>query len=159
MRIKSLISKAVTAILLGVTASSFYACLLPVGSGLGLSDSGDKPTSVFADKVQPIFTKNCVGCHHSGGSGWSATGGSAGGLDLSTGNSYASLLGSGTGQTSFEVPGTLRVNPANADSSYIYQKIFSASPKSGVQMPQGGPYLSTDDINTIKNWIADGAKP
>ena len=148
------------------SATLFYACLNPIGSGYGLNEAGDVPTSYFNDKVQPIFDTKCTSCHHPSGIGWSNTGGSSNDLDLTLGNSYNSLLGtSGTGQATFELPAVvpmLRVTPGDAANSYLYEKVESATPKGSpgfARMPLGGPYLSADEIAIIKKWIDDGAKP
>lgn len=40
-----------------------------------------------------------------------------------------------------------------AASSFVLNKISSATPCRGVQMPQGGPFLSTTVINVIRDWM------
>ena len=155
-----------TTALLGAAVMSFYACLNPVGNGkspdgLGLlSKDGDvvTDTSDFTTKVQPIFTARCVSCHKPGGSGYNVTG-----LDLTSGEAYSNLLGSDeTGKPTSELPGTvplLRVKKGDTTSSYLIQKITSATPKSGGRMPADGTVLSPDEIAIIKTWIQqDSAK-
>jgi len=49
----------------------------------------------------------------------------------------------------------------DVDSSYLYQKIASTSPKDGVQMPQGGAnggYLTADELKIVRRWIEKGAQ-
>jgi hypothetical protein len=46
--------------------------------------------------------------------------------------------------------------PGKPDSSNIVRKI-SPNPPFGVRMPEGGPYLDAAAIQTIKDWIAQGA--
>ncbi len=144
------------------------ACLSPVGSGAGLDSDGNDtshsgtvivvpPETTLAALIQPIFNQKCIGCHATGGTGWSGTGGSSGGLDLTTGHSYASLNGVAT----FELPGQdpmFRLTPGSLDSSYLYQKISTTTPKYGVRMPQfSSTGLSANQIKAIKRWIEKGA--
>jgi mono/diheme cytochrome c family protein len=90
-------------------------------------------TASFASDVQPIFQSNCVGCHSGGGS--------SAGLDLS---SYDSVMkGSGRGPV---------VSAGSADSSRLVLMVESG------QMPRGGPKLSSDQIQKIKDWINSGAQ-
>ena len=150
---------ALTAALIVAGTTLFYACN-QVGNGYGLDASGNPvgaqaPDTTLAALVQPIFSNHCIACHN----GTNITG-----LDLRVGKSYESLMGSsGTGQLTFELPDQApkyRVRPGSADSSYLYQKVSSPTPKGSptyVQMPQGGPYLSASDINIIKRWIEKGA--
>jgi hypothetical protein len=44
----------------------------------------------------------------------------------------------------------------NAADSYLVKKL-TGDPNAGAQMPQGGPYFATADIDTIKAWIQAGA--
>ena len=169
MKILCLNKKTMSALLLGVGATLFYACLNPVGNGKSpdgglLSANGDyipaatADTSYFATKVQPIFVSNkCTQCHVLGGPGYTATGGTNGGLDLTLGKSFSSLVGVPTFEAATTAP-LLRVKPGDTTGSYLYQKVTSATPKSGARMPLGYPVLSAEDINTIKKWIQDGAK-
>jgi mono/diheme cytochrome c family protein len=146
---------AIGAVLIGMGSTLFYGCNpVAVGNGYGLSGTGDRisDTTYFTNQVQPIFTSRCVTCHKSGGSGYAATG-----LDLSTGNAYLNLLGSGTGKASSEVPATLRVKSGDADNSFLYQKINLAVPASGGRMPLDGTVLSSEQIAIIKTWIQNGA--
>lgn len=153
LRIK--MKMALTASLIVAGTTVFYACN-QVGNGYGLDASGNPaaakaPDTTLAALVQPIFSLHCIGCHN----GTNITG-----LDLRVGKSYESLLGTGTGQVTNELPTQhpmYRVRPGSSDSSYLYQKVNSTTPKNGVQMPQGGPYLSASDINIIKRWIEKGA--
>ena len=149
---------AARAVLIGAGSMLFYACLNPVGSGYGISGSGNRPATYFVDKVQPIFDQKCISCHTQGGAGWAGTGGVNGGLDLTAGKSYASLVN----KVSFEKPDSLpklRVQPSFTDSSYLYQKVTSSTPKFGGQMPLLAPALGVDEIDIIKTWIKNGAKP
>jgi hypothetical protein len=46
----------------------------------------------------------------------------------------------------------------NADSSYLYIKVSSATPKNGNRMPLNGTALTADQIKVIRRWIETGAK-
>lgn len=88
-----------------------------------------KPT--FAADIEPIFQAHCAVCH--GPSTKSA------GLDL----------------TSYQSIESMKVaTPTDYKKALLWQKIEGvAQPR----MPLGGPYLSASTIQTIANWIAEGA--
>lgn len=91
----------------------------------------------FSNDVQPILiANNCVGCHSSGS------------LDLSTYQSIINSSGPQYGQNIIVI--------GDADASGLVDKIES-NPQSGEQMPDGGPFLSGDEIQTIRAWINEGA--
>jgi hypothetical protein len=81
-------------------------------------------------------------------------GGAPEGLRLDAADSYNLLVG----VPSTEVPSLLRVAPGDPASSYIIQKLEGIAAVGG-RMPLGGPYLSTDQIAFIEQWIANGAPP
>ena len=91
-----------------------------------------------------VFTPLCIVCH-SGGS-------APEGLQLDEANSYAMLVN----VASQQAPLILRVAPNNADNSYLIQKLEGTA-SNGSQMPRGGPALSQDTINIIRQWINAGA--
>lgn len=124
------------------------------GDGEGLTNAGDLPSNPFAE-VQAIFDANCTGCHAPGSIGFNQTGGAASnGLDLTAGASVAAMVDQPTFQLP-EVDPRWRVRPGEPDESYLLQKIVSDTPKAGDRMPQDGPpYLSADEIETIRAWIA-----
>jgi hypothetical protein len=134
------------------------------GDGIGLTPSGDllapgedPQVGGFAVDVQPIFDRRCIQCHSPGLVGFTATGGTQGGLDLTRRASYQSLVDRPT----FERPDTpplVRVRPGDIADSYIVQKISSESPKAGRRMPLSGPpYLNDAEIQAIEDWIRRGA--
>ena len=88
-----------------------------------------KPT--FSGNIEPIFQAQCTICH----SGTNATGG----LDLT---SYASAA-----KLHIWIPG-------NPQASLLYGKITGAIPP---QMPLDSPPLPPGTIQTIANWIKEGA--
>ena len=93
-----------------------------------------------------VFTPLCSSCHVDGGvAGFT-------GLWLDEASTVATLIR----VVSFEVPALLRLEPGNADDSYLIQKL-EGSAAVGERMPQGGPFLSEQTIGVIRQWINDGA--
>jgi hypothetical protein len=116
-----------------------------------------------ADPVQPeqlvptfpsiqsnIFNLNCAlsGCHIGSNP--------AGGLNLSEGIAYGNLVG----VSSQEVSALQRVNPGDPDNSYLVIKLEGTDSRlQGERMPRGREPLTQEQINVIRQWIADGALP
>jgi len=111
----------------------------------GCSDSGDGPTTPGggsglraqwggANGIGTLFTQRCTPCHISQTP-------RAGGLDLS---SYTAL------RTRDD-----DLSPGDAANSYLLQKLGEAM--GGSRMPQGGPYFTNAQIDTIRVWIQAGA--
>jgi hypothetical protein len=123
---------------------------LPLGIGLSLQGGvGTPPPAAldhvvvevadvsFADDVTPILNQNCVECHGAGGPPIVLEAG----LDLT---SYENVMkGSEFGTI---------VEAGNTDDSLLLLMIEEGD------MPEEGDQLSDDDINTIRMWIAEGAK-
>lgn len=90
----------------------------------------------------------CTQCH-------SAAGGRPAGLDLTSGNSYANLVG----VASRERPTLQRVSIGDPENSYIIHKLEGRQGIVGVRMPRGnGPFLTEGQLLVIKRWIALGAQ-
>jgi len=92
------------------------------------------------------LTPNCAvsGCH--------TTASSIGGLDLSAGSSFASLVDVASSADS----SIKRVEPGDPDNSYLMQKLIGSA-GSGQLMPPGGPGLSDSDVELVRDWIQAGA--
>lgn len=103
----------------------------------GEEEIGSEPT--FSN-VRMIFQQNCGNCH---------IGGTTNGVRL---DSYTNVMESVGNQYGIEV-----VQPGNADDSPLVDKI-EPNPSFGDRMPQDGPFLSTERINQIKEWIDEGAE-
>lgn len=101
----------------------------------GLTDS-------FASIQSLVFNTRCVSCH--GSNRREAN------LDLQN-NARANLVGRGSSQTSMSL-----VAAGNPDSSYLINKLEGRA-ISGSRMPQGGPFLATEDVTIIRRWIQNGA--
>lgn len=91
----------------------------------------------YEDQIQPIFDEYCVECH-----------GGQNGVTLS---SYSAVMGSVGATYETEI-----VEPGKPDESPLVDKI-EPNPEIGERMPQGGPFLTDDEINLIRTWIAEGA--
>jgi hypothetical protein len=107
----------------------------------------------FALNVQPIFSDDCgvVGCH--------VPGSPTGGLILAAGFSYAQLVN----VAAPEAPTLNLVTPTDPTDSFLavkinYNGLFSTKGKGSLMpAPSTGSTLSPGEINTIANWIAQGA--
>lgn len=109
------------------------------------SDPTGPPVS-YTNDIQPIWDASCANmatCHLQPGP--------AQGLDLS-GNSYDAIVDVPSVQT-----GQPLIDPDNPDGSYILLKIEGDSSILGGPMPSIGTPLTADQVDTIRNWIAQGA--
>jgi hypothetical protein len=114
-------------------------CANADASGAGLSPS-------FAI-VQQVFVEDCVSCHAAGAY-----------LDLSPGVSWNHLIGQPPPAT--EACGKTLVVPGDPNGSYLYQKLSSDHPCSGLQMPRtefGSAPLPDCVVALVRDWIAAGA--
>ena len=84
------------------------------------------------------------GCHQGAGAPQ--------GLRLDAANSYAMLVGMAASQVS----SLNRVEPGDPDNSYLIQKLEGTAAV-GQRMPLNQPPLAATTINTIRQWIIDGA--
>jgi hypothetical protein len=130
----------------------------PVDAGRGdTSPAADPRAAICADPgaaappfalVAKIFTDDCTTCH----AGTSAM------VDLAPVVAWSMLVGQPAPMPD-GCGGTLVV-PGNPDASYLYQKLSSARPCYGEQMPLGdfGPVPLPDCVVAIvRAWIAEGA--
>jgi len=100
----------------------------------------------FSEIQAAVFTPTCAvsGCHTGSGAPED--------LQLDEANSYTLLVG----VASNEDAGVLRVSPGDPDNSYLIQKL-EGSASVGGQMPLNGTPLSQANIDSIRQWITDGA--
>jgi hypothetical protein len=143
-------------VLLSILALLVTAC----GGGSGSGGSSPPPASPppppppppavfganFSEIQDNVFTPNCAtsGCHLGAGAPQ--------GLILDATNSYGLLVD----VASSEVPSLLRVEPGDPDNSYLIQKLEGTAAVGG-QMPLGGTPLPQSEIDTIRQWITEGA--
>lgn len=100
----------------------------------------------FVQDIQTaIFNGNCAvgGCHDATASS---------NLNLSQGNAYNNLVN----VTAFQDATKKRVLPSDATNSYLVIKIEGRQ-STGSRMPLSRSPLSNAKIQTIKNWINNGA--
>ncbi len=125
----------------------------PGGGNMGGDGGGDGDggTPTLSGSVQPILNSSCAGssCHIGNAS-------PPHGLNLTSGQTHANTVGVPSGQ----VPSMNRVQPGQPDMSYLVHMVqgtFASVGGAGPQMPLGGSALSQSQINTIRDWITDGA--
>ena len=114
---------------------------------LALADGATAADVKFASTVQPIFDANCVSCHQSGAAQQ--------GLNLESGRSHAAIVNHRSA-----VVDRVLVVPGSAASSYLLLKVLGTHGEvggKGVRMPMAGD-LPTSDIQSLRDWIAGGAK-
>jgi hypothetical protein len=126
----------------------------PTGSVPGdpTATGPNQPDLSHAVHIQPIWDANCVaGCHTKGGvsDAW---------IILSE-DAFASLVE----RPALELPSMMRVAPGDLDGSYLWHKVTGLHIEvggSGVLMPPApADALSTDDLDTIAQWILQGCPP
>jgi hypothetical protein len=113
-------------------------------------------TVTFAKVYADVLSGSCTPCHAPGG-----TGDAAGRLDMSTqAAAYTNLEKSAAG-ASCKASGLQLVVPGAASMSLLVEKVESAHPPCGTQMPFGcggsTPCLSAAQVQEIVDWINDGA--
>jgi len=112
----------------------------PVGT-----DNGLRPT--LSSIQTNILSTNCAlsGCH--------AGPNPQQGMNLSAGETHDNVVN----VPSNERPELDRVEPGNPDRSYLIHKIEGRSSIVGQRMPLGREPLSQEEINVLREWIANGA--
>ncbi len=74
------------------------------------------------------------------------------GLNLASGSSFLSLVNVKSIETSLTL-----VIPSDPDESYLLHKLEGRAGIAGERMPKGGPFLASDEVKAVSQWIADGA--
>ena len=96
--------------------------------------------------VQALFTSDCAGCHSNPNA--------SKGLELDSGNAWAATYNVSSTQSS----GHLMVDPGNSDDSWLVIKLEGTQGSgNGSTMPKSSSSWSTADIQTVRDWIDDGA--
>lgn len=95
----------------------------------------------YSTQIQPIFDESCTSCHYDGLSESS--------VNLS---SYRDVMNSVGDQYGVNI-----VVAGEPDNSPLVDKI-EPDPEFGARMPQIGSPLTDAEIDTIRQWIAEGAK-
>ncbi len=99
-------------------------------------------TAYFAAEVLPIFEQKCWVCHPP-----------MGGMDLGEAEAYANLVN----VTSTSYAPALRIVPGDPTASVLWQKV-TGSGEFGLTMPPNGTTLSFEELQTILDWIEQGAQ-
>ena len=88
--------------------------------------------------VQPLFTSDCAGCHS----------------DYASGSTWDKLVGtSSSSNSSYFI-----IDPYDADNSWVVIKLEGTQGSgNGQQMPKNGSPWSSADIQTVRDWIDEGA--
>lgn len=105
-----------------------------------------EPLQVTFSSIQDnIFTPKCVnaGCHPGGGAP----------MSLAKGVAFNNLVN----VTATRYSPMVRVKPGDADNSVLYLKV-KGDPQTGFRMPFGAGPLSNDEIDSIRDWINQGAQ-
>jgi hypothetical protein len=122
----------------------------------GCAGDGPPPSAAGGafDQIQTeIFNVNCLsaGCHNAQFQ--------AGGLNLTAGTSYGQLVDVLSMNPEAQSMGLLRVEPFDADNSFLVIKLTGPGEGEGTRMPQGMNPLPQSQIDMIRSWILDGAPP
>jgi len=119
-----------------LAASTVAAALLSTGCG-----KQPQQTVSFSQDVKPILEQHCVECHQQGGKGTQTSG-----LKLT---SYEALMqGTRLGPV---------VEPGHPASSTLVRLVEGKADPS-IQMPHGEEPLAKAQIQTIRQWVAQGTK-
>jgi hypothetical protein len=131
----------------GVAATCQFCADNCAGATLDVAAVANSATN--AATVKTLLTNTvwsggskCIDCH----------GGSAG-LNLSTGNDWANELIGITATETFSGMAIKRVEPGNANNSYLIKKLENAAGITPSRMPLGADPLTVAQINQIKVWI------
>ncbi len=138
--------------------------LFSVTGGCGSSSSTPGNTNTiavtFTHVYSDILSGSCATCHSDvdGGTGYTL-----GALDLSTQSAAYTNLQKSPAGAGCNGHGFTLVVPGHAAMSLLVEKVESATPPCGVQMPLScGPgavaCLSAAQVQEITDWINDGAK-
>jgi hypothetical protein len=102
----------------------------------------------YAANIEPVLAAQCTaaGCHR--GPVPQA------GLNLTTGNGYAGLVGVASSQCA----NRMIVAPGQPGASYLVNKLMGTNLCFGTKMPKTGS-IGADNIAAINDWICTGANP
>jgi hypothetical protein len=138
---------------------TLFSATCGCGSGSNASTPGSTTTNTltFAKVYSDVLSGSCTPCHAPGGTGYAA-----GRLDMSTqAAAYTNLEKSAAG-ASCKASGLQLVDPGVAAMSLLVEKVESAHPPCGTEMPFGcggsTPCLSAAQVQEIADWINDGAE-
>lgn len=135
----------------GAPSGGLYSNTLRAASNGVTLDFTASSVWSYNNDVLPL-TASCLGCH--------ITGLQSPFMDVvgfrASSRNVAIATGACTqGIFPFQTTYNLYINPATngASTSLVFNKISSATPCIGGQMPQLGPFMTTDQVNIIRDWI------
>lgn len=143
----------------GTTTESAKTCSADVASASELAS----PVVSFETDVAPIFAKACAfsSCHGSHGAG------NHGLFLAANGTDGMSAVKTSLAGTSQELPSMKFVAPGDPQNSFVLHKLDGdlcgldaqcVGGACGVSMPQGNDLLPQASRDTVRRWIAQGAK-
>ncbi len=130
-----------------ISAGSINACSTNP-SDISNNNSGNTTEINLSNDVQPIIDQSCAVCHQ--GSQPPAR------LNLQANSAYGNLVNIKSTQSPL-----MRVVPGHPEQSYLINKILGTQSQvggSGALMTFETSPLSQDSINSIQQWISQGAK-
>lgn len=133
-----------------------FCVIMLAMAGIGCSEQTTNPGSdvepTFSSISQKIFPTNCAtsSCH--------GMLGQRGGLILEGEGVYERLVNATPTTLAAINKGMKLVVPGKPDSSFLLTKLIAPEPIEGERMPSSNEALSSQQINAIRTWIANGAK-
>jgi hypothetical protein len=76
-------------------------------------------------------------------------------LNLDNGSAYAALVNVSAAECAN--PPRTYVVPGSPSTSYLMDTLQGTNLCAGTRMPPGGPYLSAAEVQTLADWICEGA--
>lgn len=134
--------------LVGIVAAICLAAAIR-GVPLMYSAQAQSPQISFKEQVLPIFEQDCAQCHNPDGIGYKSIG-----LDL---RSYQGLMAGSRFGTAI-IPGQPEHSPLIAVLQRNGHPFPLLQSYKNLQMPPLGPPLSSAELNTVIEWIRQGAK-
>lgn len=108
-------------------------------------DTGETTVSYNVDLVPILANRGCLSSACHGGSFLQSE------YDLRT---YDGIFGPGDQAVAFDL---CNIVPGDPDASYLIEKL-NPNPRFGAQMPENRTPLTSDEIEMIRTWIAEGAQ-
>jgi hypothetical protein len=135
------------------------------------SFDGTTPVVGFAADVLPIFQQSCSlssACHNNeAGTGGRPYMGTKNDV-VPTAQQIQLIFDQNVGAMSVKEPDMAIVEPGDPERSFLMYKMdgvfdcplleCTAKNACGTKMPQGGPTLAQEQLDTVRRWIAQGAK-
>lgn len=112
-----------------------------------VEEDGGGEAATLTELQNDFFTPTCdsFGCHNPESA--------SAGLVLRAGLAFDNLVD----VPSMQEPDFDRVEPGDAENSYLIKKLRGDPDISGARMPDGGPFLSDEEIARFISWINAGA--